>query len=131
MSVTSRRPLSRDRAWSCVSLNFSVSGLGTLRAGRIFAGLSQLALVLGGAFLICAWFVEKSYQIFESGMGEATSPPAGWLWKWGTICVGISWSWMLITCASLMRQAKADEDKNPKNIPPRLADLPKKDSKKQ
>jgi len=126
MAGSCHRPLSRDRAWSCVSLNFSVSGLGTLRAGRIFSGICQLGFVLIGIGLLCTWTVEQCYEIFLSGMGETASPPAGWLWKLGAACVAASWSWMLISCASLMRQAKADEIKNRQNLPPRLADLPKK-----
>ena len=131
MSVSSKRPLTRDRAWSCVSLNFSVSGLGTLRAGRIFSGICQLGSLLIGAILLCAWTVEQCYQIFQTGMGETVSPPAGWLWKWGVVCVAISWSWMLISCVSLMQQAKAEEETISKNVPPRLADLPKKNSDSQ
>jgi len=69
------------------------------------------------------------YGTFQAELGATPAPsPAGWLWKWGALSIGISWTWMLITCASLMRQAKAEEDKNPPSIPPRLADLPKKKS---
>ena len=129
MSRLSHRPLSRDRAWSCVTLNFSIAGLGTLKAGRIFAGISQLLTVFAGFFLCLAWMFEWIYRIFQAQQGETLSPrPAGWLWKWGVACFIVSYSWMLVSCVSLMRQAKADEDKGRQNLPPRLADLPKKDS---
>ena len=42
MDAPSKGPLSRDRAWACVTLNFSLAGLGTLKAGRIFSGYAQL-----------------------------------------------------------------------------------------
>lgn len=129
MSRSSHRPLSRDRALSCVSLNFSLSGLGSLRAGRIFAGICQLGLAFGGFFLFCAWIIEWCYRIMQSELGETvSSAPADWLWQGGIVGIGVSYSWMLITCASLMRQAKAEEEKVHQNVPPKLADLRKKDS---
>lgn len=127
MARLSHRPLSRDRAWSCISLNFSISGLGSLRAGRLIAGIGQLGFVLAGFFLLLDWMLKIIHHIFEAELGTATTIGApGWLWKWGTICVGISWSWMLITCWSLMRQAKADEKRSRQNIPPKLSELPPK-----
>jgi hypothetical protein len=48
------------------------------------------------------------------------------MWKWGVVCFVVSWLWTLITCVHLYRRAKAEEQKNLENIPPRLADLPKK-----
>jgi hypothetical protein len=132
MSPSSNRPLSRDRAWSCVSLNFSISGLGTLKAGRIFAGTGQMLFNFAGLFLFGAWLFEWVHRIFQAQMGESVLPnPAGWLWKWGAVSIGISWSWMLMTCVSLMRQAKLHEDENSQNVPPRLADLPRKNSEHQ
>ena len=125
MAQLSHRPLSRDRAWSCVSLNFSISGLGSLRAGRLVAGIGQLGFVLTGFVLMLTWMLKFFHRIFEMELGEAVSPsPAGWLWKWGAICVGVSWTWMLITCFRLIQQAKVDEQKARENIPPKLADLP-------
>lgn len=131
MGRSSKRPLSRDRAWSCVTLNFSLAGLGTLKAGRIFAGVSQLLTVFVGFFLLLTWMFKWIYRVFQAQVGETLSPqPAGWLWKWGVACFIVSYSWMLFTCVSLMRQAKV-EDKAPANVPPRLADLPKKNSENQ
>ena len=67
------------------------------------------------------------YRIFQAQLGETVSPaPADWLWKCGVAGFVVSYTWVLITCVSLMRQAKANEDKNPQKIPPRLADLPDK-----
>ncbi|HUA66919.1 MAG TPA: hypothetical protein VMA13_00095, partial [Candidatus Saccharimonadales bacterium] len=126
MDSSSNRPLSRDRAWACVMLNFSISGLGTLKAGRIFAGLCQLIIVFTGFFLFLAWMLEWIYRIIQAEMGETLLTPAGWMWKWGALCFCVSWSWMLLTCVSLMRQAKAAAEQNRQNVPPRLADLPKK-----
>lgn len=124
MPVPSERPLTRDRALACVTLNFSLSGLGSLKAGRVFAGIGQLITVFGGFFLLCAWMLKWIYRVFQAEIGEPLSPqPANWLWEWGVAGFVISYSWMLITCAYLMRQAKTNEEKNRQNVPPRLADL--------
>jgi hypothetical protein len=123
MPVSSERPLSRDRAWSCVMLNFSLAGLGSLKAGRIFAGICQLVSVFAGFFLMCAWIIEWCHRIFQAQVGEPVSKNSiGWLLEWGIACFVISYGWMLLTCWSLMRQAKANEEKNRQNVPPRLAD---------
>jgi hypothetical protein len=131
MPRSPKRPLSRDRAWACVTWNFSVSGLGTLRAGRIFSGVCQLGSLLAGAGFLCAWTIEEMQHIIQSGMGETAPSPAGWLWKGAVICVATSWSWMLLSCVSLMWQVKAEEDKHRRNAPPRLEDLSKKNSENQ
>jgi hypothetical protein len=130
MSRSPERPLSRDRALACVTLNFSLSGLGSLKAGRTFAGVCQLVTAFAGFFLFLAWMFKWIDRIFQAQIGETlSSPPAGWLWKWGIAGFVVSYSWMLITCASLMRQAKANEDKNRQNVPPRLVGLPDKPPK--
>jgi hypothetical protein len=46
------------------------------------------------------------------------------MWKWGLLLFGASWLWSLVTSLSLLRQAKADGQVEPKPIPPRMADLP-------
>jgi hypothetical protein len=125
MPVSPERPLTRDRAWACITLNFSLSGWGSLKAGRIFEGVCQLVSAFAGFFLLCGWMLKWIYRIFQTQLGETVSPPpAGWLWKWGVAGFAISYGWMLITCVNLMRQAKADEKKIGRNIPPRLSDSP-------
>lgn len=127
MSRSSKPPLSRDRAWACVTLNFSLAGLGTLKAGRIIAGMSQLLAAFAGFFLLMAWMLKWIYRIFQAQLGETLSPqPSSQLWRWGVGCFIVSYSWTLISCVSMMRQAKANEDENRQNLPPRLADLPEK-----
>jgi len=130
MSARPERPLSRDRAWACVTLNFTLSGLGSLKAGRRFTGISQLVTVFGGFFLLLAWMLKWIYRIFQAQIGETLSPPpAAWLWQLGIAGFAISYVWMLLTCASLMRQARAQENETAKTVPPRLADMPGKPPK--
>lgn len=132
MSRLPERPLSRDRAWACVTLNFAISGWGSLKAGRIVAGVCQLVCVFAGFGLMFAWMMEWINRIFQAALGGTVPPvPANWLWQWGIAGFVISYSWMLLTCASLMRQAKSAENKNRQDAPPRLEDLPKRNSENQ
>ena len=122
MAARSEIPLSRDRAWACVMLNFSLSGLGSLKAGRTFAGLGQLATAFGGFFLLLAWMFQWIYRVFQAQLGETLPPPpSAWLWQLGIAGFVISFVWMLFTCASLMREAKAQENETAKMVPPRLS----------
>ena len=122
MSAVTKRPLSRDRAWACVTLNFTLSGLGSLKAGRVFTGVAQLVTVFAGFFLLLAWMFKWIYRIYQSQIGETVSPPpAAWLWQLGIAGFAISYVWMLLTCASLMRQSKAQENEAGQSVPPKLS----------
>ncbi|MGH7950436.1 MAG: hypothetical protein ACREFE_00730 [Limisphaerales bacterium] len=126
MPFSPARPLSRDRAWACVTANFGLPGIGSLKARRIFSGICQLGFALAGFVFGCAWIVRWCYRIFQAQAGETISPNSiGWLWKWAVICFGVSWLWTLATCISLVRQAKANEEKNRQSVPPKISDLPK------
>ena len=121
MSAAIKRPLSRDRAMACVTLNFTLSGLGSLKAGRIFTGVAQLVTVFAGFFLLLAWMFKWIYRIFQSQVGETISPPpAAWLWQLGLAGFAVSYVWMLLTCASLMRQSKPPENETGRAVPPKL-----------
>ena len=124
MGAPSKGLLSRDRAWACVTLNFSLAGLGTLKAGRKISGYAQLATAFSGFFLCLTWMLKWIYRIFQAQIGDTLSPPpAAWLWMVGAAGFLISYVWTLCTCVSLMREAKANEGKGVRNIPPRLADV--------
>lgn len=126
MSFSSARLLSLDRAWSCVMMNFAMPGMGSMKAGRNFAGICQLGFALAGFFLVCAWIVEWCYRIYQAQVGETISKNSiGWLWQWGAAGFSVSLVWTFATCVSLVRQAKRDELKNRDNVPPKLSDLPK------
>lgn len=130
MGAPSKRPLTRDHAWACVTLNFSLSGLGSLKAGRIFTGYAQLVTAFAGFFLCMAWMLKWIYRIYQAQIGDTLSPPpAAWLWITGISGFIISYVWMLCTCASLMQEAKANENENRRAIPPRLTDVKRKPPK--
>jgi hypothetical protein len=118
--------LTRDDAWACVTHNISLPGWGSLKAGRIIAGIGEMFFALAGLFLLFAWMAKWMIRIFQSELGENLSPvPSTWIWKSGVLCIVISWIWTIITCVSLIREAKKNEEASRRNVPPRLSDLPK------
>ncbi|HEX3625410.1 MAG TPA: hypothetical protein VH280_08295 [Verrucomicrobiae bacterium] len=115
-------PLNRDRAWAYVLLNLSVPGWGSLKAGKIFAGVGEIIILFAGLSLLGAWMFQWMNRVFQSELENPLPPvPAAWLWKWGVGLVGVSCIWTIVSCISLMREARANE----RNCPPRLSELPK------
>ena len=118
-------PLSRDRAWSCITMNASIPGTGTLRARRRLTGTFQLMFLFSGFFMICDWMFKFFFNVVREQLGEPVSPHhSAWMWKWGAVCMGISWVWTFFTCVSLYRQAKAHERLLTENPPPRISEMP-------
>jgi hypothetical protein len=121
-----KTPLNRDRAWAYVTLNISLPGWGSYKAGRIYAGIGEMAFALGGLCLLFAWMAKWMIRIFQAQLDEDLSPiPSPELWRSGVICIVISWIWTIATCISMMREAKIQEEKDRQNTPPKLSDLPK------
>lgn len=132
MSSSSQRPLSRDRAWSCIMMNVATPGTGSMRAGMVFTGICQLMCAVIGAVLIGTWMIKSTYGVVQAEIGQAApAAPANWLWQWGVMGFAVSWSWTAVTCVNLFRRAKADEERIRKNVPPKLADLPPRESEDQ
>ena len=131
MTVQPDRPISCARAASCALVNLAATpGLGSLMARRIIAGIGQLLFALAGFVLIVGWMFELFHRVFLQQLGDPVPPDSsGWMWKWGLLFFGASWLWSLVTSLSLLRQAKADGQVEPKPIPPRMADLPGKPPK--
>jgi hypothetical protein len=113
-------------------MNMAMPGVGSMRAGRAFAGVCQLLLAVGGAALICVWIIKVSYGIVQEELDQPVPQNSGgWMWKWGGVVFVASYVWTFISCVNLFRQAKAEERKNQEDIPPRLVDLPKKKQEKR
>jgi hypothetical protein len=124
--VTSKTPLTRDRAWAYVLLNLSVPGWGSLKCGRKFTGIGEMILLFVGLSFLGVWFFDWMARIVEADMDETpAAPPAVWLWKAGITIIAVSCVWTVVTCISIVREARAYEKENPQNVPPRLSDLPK------
>jgi len=98
-----------------------------MRAGQVFTGVCQLLLAIAGAALIGVWIIRACYGIVQEELGQPIPQnSSGWMWKGGAVCFAASYVWTFIACVNLFRRAKAAERKTLENVPPRLADLPKK-----
>ena len=127
------RPLRRARAASCALINLAATpGLGSLIARRFWAGTGQLLLALAGFGLLVGWMFKFFDRAFVEELGEPVpTTPIDWMWKWGLVGFVAAWAWSLVTSISLWRQAAADDAVGCQSTPPRLADLPKKNSENQ
>ncbi len=119
-------PLTKDRAWAYTLLNVSVPGWGSWKAGRKVAGFGEMFILCAGLALLAIWFFDYINRVAQSGMGETLPPvPPGWLWQWGLGLYSVSVIWTVVTCVSMIREAKANEAEARRNTPPKLADSPK------
>jgi 4a-hydroxytetrahydrobiopterin dehydratase len=97
---------SRAKARNAALLNqLATPGLGSLIAGRWFAGTGQLILSIAGFALVMVWFVQEMKQFYGQINGDVAVQPIGWILVVGTILFVLAWLWSLVTSASLMREA--------------------------
>ena len=75
-------------------------GLGTLMAGRVLAGLAQLALSVVGFLLLMKWFYSQFQAIFSGSQWGATSDL-----KFGALLFGIGWLGSLWSSVRIVRAA--------------------------
>ena len=87
-------------------------GLGTILAGRPFAGVIQLAMAASGFVLIIKWF----YAYFSAGL-NGTDFPTGRDWQLGLMLFAIAWLASLWSSVSLIR---ATSRPTPPPLPPKL-----------
>jgi hypothetical protein len=113
-------PLSRAHARNCALLNqLATPGLGSLMAGRWFAGAGQLLLALAGFGMITAWFTLLALQFYRELTEESHSQSVAWLGVSGAVTFAASWFWALFTSLSLAREARRLEDVSvPPPFPP-------------
>ena len=95
-------------------------------ARRFAAGIGQLSLALVGFALTVAWFSLTMVQTYNQISDDAPAKSFGWLGAAGALVFAVSWLWALATSLSLLRQAKADEQANRGDVPPRITNPPDK-----
>jgi hypothetical protein len=93
-------------------------------AGRWVAGLGQLAVAVAGFVMVVVWFFEIMIQYYGQVTGNVEVRSVGWIGAVGAILFVASWFWALVTSVSLLRQAKVDDQNQPRPVSPRVADLP-------
>src|SRR5688572_8450340 len=97
------KPVDRKMAMGVAAINLlATPGLGTIMAGRIFAGLLQLAFAGAGFLLIIMWFV----ALFRSLAGTGAAGPA-WYWQLGLSSFLVGWLGSLWTSLDLIRKTSA------------------------
>jgi 4a-hydroxytetrahydrobiopterin dehydratase len=95
---------SRAKARNAALLNqFATPGLGSLLAGRWFAGTGQLLLSLAGFTLVTVWFVKVMIQFYGQISGNVEVNPVGSVGLLGAIMFAVAWCWSLATSYSLLR----------------------------
>jgi len=102
---SSKTPLDRSKAWSCLTANLLVlPGLGSLMAKRR-VGWLQIVLSVSGAFLTILGMITVmlhwiAVQQLPIGMGYYV-----WLLM-GIVLFGTGWFWSLVTSLLILRQTK-------------------------
>lgn len=109
MKPSSAKPRpSRSKARNAALLNLlATPGLGSLLAGRWFAGLGQLLLSVAGFGLLTVWFVQMMLGYYGQmfGDGSAHPQPTNQNLLLGAALFAAGWIWSLFTSLRLMREA--------------------------
>lgn len=114
-------------ARNCFLLNqFATPGLGSLLAGRIFAGLGQLLLALAGFAFILVWFGLTMREYYSLVNGDSQPVSYARYFLAGAAIFAVSWLWSLVTSINIMRKAKVPEPPPPGSAPPRITNAPPK-----
>lgn len=81
-------------------------GLGSLRAGRWWAGIGQIGLVLAGSGLLLFWLFRVLSEYYGQMFGDVQPQRSnGWIGVTGGVLFVISWGWAGVTSLSLFREA--------------------------
>jgi protein-S-isoprenylcysteine O-methyltransferase Ste14 len=106
------KALDRKAAMALAGINLlATPGLGTIMAGRLAAGLAQLAAAGVGFLLIMKWFYAL-FQTMVDGGGSASS----WEWEIGVLLFLLGWIGSLWSSINFVKAASA----NPIATPPKL-----------
>lgn len=133
---TERKPLDRQAARDYLTTNLALPGFGSLAAKRI-SGYFQAPLCVLGLVLTTTFGVRFFVWYFTNHRltDEMQDDPVAVLneiWihvRWallGMALFALSWLWALATGLSLLHQAKADEQANRGDVPPRITNAPGK-----
>jgi len=82
-------------------------------AGRRVAGIGQLLVAVAGFVMVIGWFVLLAMQIYNELINDAEPKSVAWLGEAGAVTFAAAWLWSLVTSLSVLREARANEDKPP------------------
>jgi hypothetical protein len=86
---------------------FATPGLGSLFAGRWFAGAGQLTLALVGFGFFMVWFLRTMHDYYSLMFNAHVEPHTDYaLLKWGVAVFAAAWCWSLVTSVQLVLAAK-------------------------
>jgi hypothetical protein len=109
-----RKPLDTSGAWKAALVNqCATPGLGSLMAGRWFAGSGQLVVAVAGFVLVVVWFFKVMIQYYGQITGDVQPHPVGWIGITGGILFVASWFWALVTSISLFFEARRNAAAEP------------------
>src|SRR4051812_18205861 len=111
LAPQNRKIVNRAKALNCLLINqFATPGLGSLMAGRVFAGVVQLLLAVAGFCCVVGWFAQIVYVTYRQiNEHQPASPPPFWLGLVGFILFAASWLLSWITSLSVLRAASKYE----------------------
>jgi hypothetical protein len=111
------RSISALTAWICALINQLVTpGLGTLVAGRLWAGLVELAIAFTGFSLVMAWFFNLFKAVFaQEDLGASIESHAR-LGLVGLLIFGIAWCLSLISSVRIVVKATSRDTRRPPTL---------------
>jgi hypothetical protein len=106
-----RKAMGRVTARNAALMNlFATPGLGSMVAGRVWAGTGQLVLAVAGFTLVVIWFISVMAQLYaQIGGADVSSSSYGRVGLGGAILFAAAWLWSLGTSLNLLREARRNE----------------------
>jgi len=103
---SARENISRPKARNAALMNLlATPGLGSLMAGRLFAGMGQLALSVSGFVLVLVWFMQEMVPYYSLMFSDEPQHAVGFkMLKLGAGLFALAWLWSLVTSVSLFRE---------------------------
>ena len=108
------KPLNLTTARNCFLVNqCATPGLGSLMAGRRMAGIGQILVAVAGFVMVVGWCVLLALQMYNEVANDAQPKSVAWLGVAGAVTFAAAWLWSLVTSLSVLREARANENKPP------------------
>jgi 4a-hydroxytetrahydrobiopterin dehydratase len=115
---SARENISRPKARNAALMNLlATPGLGSLMAGRVIAGMGQLALSVSGFVLVLVWFMQEMVPYYSLMFSDEPQHPVGFkMLKLGAGLFALAWLWSLVTSVSLFRETSKSNLASLKNF---------------